>query len=649
MKRTFPVLLSLAALGAVSVTHAEEGRFDAQIFRPSAAPRDLVMIQKSEVIGHKSLTLGLYSDISLDPLAIASVTTGQQIDAVGARFQVTGLVGFGFYDWFDVTLAAPFVAWQTSDNLRSLGSEGPISSNALGDLRFATKIAIPGFNRKDHIREGFGMAVTGNINLPTGNQNAFASDGAVTGGAGYIIDYRFNFGLLVSANAGVWLRPDRQFAGTKVGNMANFGLGAEMYVVQRWGWSVIGGVFGHASLVSFPDSPSQVPAEALLALRFQTDSGVTLTVGGAFGANCGFGAPVFRAFGGIVWTPSSSREQELINRLKRMDSEDPDEDNIMGSADKCPEEAGVAANNGCPEKDEDKDGVNDRDDKCPKVAGGTKKEGCPVAFLKEDEIVILDPVHFATDQDVILEDSKIVLDQVVGVLKNSPDIRELEIEGHTDVRASDAYNFNLSQRRVDSVRAYMLFKGIEPFRISARGYGHSQTIYDDSMCNMKDELLSEDCKFMTSKNRRVVFRIKRFGAPASRSLDGSAPILGPSDSSLPKGESMGSHNPLGDSSTVFPASKGGPVLQSGAGTLPSGSGALPSSSGSSLPSGGSSLPSGGSSLPSSGSALPSGSSILPSAKPAAPKPTAPAPSAPAPAPAPAKPTAPAPAKPPAKR
>lgn len=639
MKRNFTLLFSLATLCAAPVAQAEEGRFDAQVFRPAAGPRDLVTIQKSEVIGHNSLTAGFYSDISLDPLAIASITTGQNIKAVGARLQVTGLLGFGIKDWAEITLAMPFVAWQTSDNLRLLGSEGPVSPNALGDLRFATKIAIPGFNRKDHILEGFGMAATGNINLPTGNQNAFASDGAVTGGLGYIVDYRFKFGLLVTANAGVWLRPDRQFAGTKVGNMANFGLGAEMYVVQRWGWSVLGGVFGHASLVKFPDSPSQVPAEALLALRFQTDAGFTFTVGGAFGANCGFGAPVFRAFGGIVWTPKNSREQALIEKLKKMEEEDPDMDNVIGPADKCPDVKGLADNNGCPRFDKDQDGTTDDKDKCPELAGNAAKEGCPTAYRKDDEIVIMDPVHFATDKDIILDDSKPGLDQVVEVLKNSPDVRELEIQGHTDVRASDAYNFNLSQRRVDNIRMYMIGKGIEPERLVARGYGHTQTIYDDSACNAPDEKLSEDCKFMTSKNRRVVFRITKFGAPASRSLDGSAPILGPGGPSLPKGESLGPANSLGGGDGVFPQPKDkDPILKSGESGLPdsmlpkSDKTGLPSSSSSGLPKSGESvpkpqessgLPSSGSTLQSSGGGTGSSKPAPPPAPPAAPAPTAP--------------------------
>jgi len=344
-----------------------------------------------------------------------------------------------------------------------------------------------------------------------------------------------------------------------------------------------------------------------------------------------------------MWQPTWSQEQEHVRRLKMMDSEDPDMDGILAAVDKCPEEKGTVENNGCPEQDKDKDGTPDRLDKCPDTAGGNAREGCPSAFRKDDEIVILDPVHFATDKDIILPDSTGLLDQVVEVLKNSPDIRELEIEGHTDVRASDAYNFNLSQRRVENIRMYMIGKGIEPDRLTAKGYGHSKPIYDDSACNAPDEKLSEDCKFMTSKNRRVVFRIKRFGAPQSHSLDGGAPILGPSGPSLPKGESMGSSNPLGGGGTVFPQSQSkDPILGPNKGALPDSKSVLPSGS-SGLPKSDTGLPKSGDSvpppssgessgLPSSGGGLQSSGTPAPktttTTKPKSPPPSSPTPSKP---------------------
>jgi outer membrane protein OmpA-like peptidoglycan-associated protein len=599
MKRGVSLLLSLSALCAAGSVRAEEGRFDAQVFRPAAAPRDLVMVQKSEVIGHFSPTIGFYYDVALNPLELVVNDTGRTMDAVAARLQLTGLAGIGFFNLFDVSLAMPFVAWQSSDNLRSIGTEGEIETPAFGDLRLSSKMAIPYLNRKEEVKEGFGMAIAGNVNLPTGNENAFTSDGILTGGVTLITDYRFNFGLILATNLGLWLRPDTQFAGVRIGNMAQFGVAGEMYVVQRWGLSVIGEVYGYPSLTSFPDSPKQVPAEALLGIRWQTKHGITITFGGSFGAACGFGSPAIRFFNGITFQPKNSREQEEINRLQMRDSDDPDHDGLIEAADKCPDMPGSPENFGCPDLDRDADGIMDRDDECPELnAGGMGKKGCPVAFIKGDEIVILDQVHFATDRDIILDESKPILDEIARLLKDRPEIRELEIEGHTDSRAGVLYNINLSQRRVNNVMAELVARGVDPARMTAKGFGQSQLLYDDSKCTMPDEELTPDCRFMTSKNRRVVFKIKRLGAAPPRSLSGAPsdastlpsqqPILPKPGSALPtqgtlpssgvlekkKDGVLGSGSVLPPSSTVDP--QGGAGLKK-EGVLPKSQGVLPKS------------------------------------------------------------------------
>src|SRR5512140_2686876 len=220
MKRGAALLCSLLSLLAASAAEAQEKRFDAMVFRPSAAPRDLVIVQKSEVIGNLSPVVGIFTELALNPLVLISGDTGSKINAVTAGLTVTPMAGIGFFNWFDVTLAVPLVAFQTGDNLRSLGSEGPVSAQGLGDMRLATKIALPYLNRKDEVKSGFGMSLAGNLNLPTGNPKNFTGDGTVTGGPGLIMDYRFGFGLLVAANAGLWLRPGGEFAGVKIGNQA---------------------------------------------------------------------------------------------------------------------------------------------------------------------------------------------------------------------------------------------------------------------------------------------------------------------------------------------------------------------------------------------------------------------------------------------
>ena len=56
---------------------------------------------------------------------------------------------------------------------------------------------------------------------------------------------------------------------------------------------------------------------------------------------------------------------------------DADGDGIADGSDNCPNEAGPAANNGCPWPDSDGDGVLDKDDQCPNEAGTVANNGCP--------------------------------------------------------------------------------------------------------------------------------------------------------------------------------------------------------------------------------------------------------------------------------
>ena len=497
-----------------SALAGNEGRFDAQVARPLAAPRDLVMVPKSEVIGHLSPVLGVFWDVAFDPLALAIGGTSKTLDVIGARLQITPLLGIGFFDWLEVTAAIPLVAWQTSENLRTIGTEGQVRSSSFGDIRLQTKVALPFFNRKEEVKSGFGMAVAGNVNLPTGDPLAFTGDGMISGGAQVIMDYRFNLGLIVATNLGVWIRPEHQFAGIKIGDMAQFGVAAEMYVVQRWGLSVIGEVYGYPSLTKFPDGPDQVPAEVLLGLRWQTQQGITITVGGSFGAACGFGAPAIRLFNSITWQPKSSNEQHEITRLQQGDRIDPDGDGLIEPEDRCPGAAGTPRAHGCPANDRDGDGVVDQEDQCPELASpNVEFKGCPLARVEGETITAALPITFEPNSAELTSSAQRIVTAVRQVLDDTPTIRELLVEVHTDARESDEASYNLSQERAENVAYWMLQEGIAEDRIWAKGHGHTRPAIDDSDCLGPDEELSRVCQMATAINRRVVFRILRWGAP----------------------------------------------------------------------------------------------------------------------------------------
>ena len=99
-------------------------------------------------------------------------------------------------------------------------------------------------------------------------------------------------------------------------------------------------------------------------------------------------------------------------------------------------------------------------------------------------------IHFALDKDFISEPSADILDQVVDVLQQYPNI-VIELQGHTDSRASNAYNQDLAKRRATNARNYLINKGIAPERMTIRSFGERQ---------LRTE---ENSKVNFARNRRV--------------------------------------------------------------------------------------------------------------------------------------------------
>ncbi len=163
---------------------------------------------------------------------------------------------------------------------------------------------------------------------------------------------------------------------------------------------------------------------------------------------------------------------------------DNDQDKVLDGADKCPLVAedidGFEDEDGCPDPDNDGDGILDAQDKCPNAPetmnGIDDEDGCPDTGSKnvqitDDKIVILQKVFFAFDRDVIKRESYDLLDEVARALKDNPWITGVRVDGHTDNVGTDAYNKDLSGRRVASVVRYLVAKGVEPSRLSSKGFG----------------------------------------------------------------------------------------------------------------------------------------------------------------------------------
>jgi len=90
-----------------------------------------------------------------------------------------------------------------------------------------------------------------------------------------------------------------------------------------------------------------------------------------------------------------------------------------------------------------------------------------------------DRVHFALDRAALSPQSEAVLQAVADSLRDAGSVT-IELKGHTDRRASDAYNDALSARRAEAVRDWLVARGVEAGRITVRALGRTQLLTDGS-------------------------------------------------------------------------------------------------------------------------------------------------------------------------
>jgi OmpA-OmpF porin, OOP family len=180
---------------------------------------------------------------------------------------------------------------------------------------------------------------------------------------------------------------------------------------------------------------------------------------------------------------------------------DNDKDGIADKIDACPNDAedkdSFEDDDGCPDLDNDKDGIPDLKDKCP-LEPGVPPDGCPKKYtnvvVTQTKIEIKQTVFFATNKATIKPVSFGLLTEVAQAMKDNPTIN-VDVEGHTDSQGNDKFNLKLSQKRAESVKKFLVGKGVPSTRMRPKGYGENVPIADNRTADGR------------AQNRRVEFVI----------------------------------------------------------------------------------------------------------------------------------------------
>ena len=484
---------ALAATPALAQTTPVK-TFDLEQVALSPGGQHSLLLSTGDTLAKGDLRLLVAAQYQRNPLVFVRNDVRQGA-VIGRRFSGHLGAAYGLSDDIELALQLPVILKQKGDDLSSEGI-APVSGTVLGAPLLQGRFVLA---RQSPTALG-DIGLNLGLSLPIGSSAGLAQDP----GPGLAFNASLGFGhefgslLRLGAEAGAVVRRRERLSSyfpevvDQVGSYFTLGatastLGdglrgevtARALVAATQTWSA-------GEIMAGPALPAAQQPRGVRSGRpgHRPDAGQPVVprlrgpVLPPVPAGAGQGAASARAHAELVCPPAP---QAPVCPPPPPPPPDADKDNIPDPLDACPNQPGDIAHNGCPPPppDEDKDTVPDSEDACPDQAGDVSLKGCPPdadVVLSGSRIRIKDQVQFATAKSEILPGSFPLLDKVASILLKHPELKRLEIGGHTDSRGGRDYNIQLSQDRAEAVRRYLIDKGVEPGRLTAKGYGPDKPI-----------------------------------------------------------------------------------------------------------------------------------------------------------------------------
>ena len=532
------------AVGSATPALAQDPGVAAERFQAAIGPGNLVTVETARVPADFSYSLGLVLDYARQPLRLRHCLPGScsapgatidHLDVVRDLATASILAALTPVSRLQIGLRIPvqYIAGEgVVTDPSSAGYGGPqpggIRGFAMGDPTLEAKVRAIGAVG-DPITVGAALSAS----APLGHATA---PGLYAGYRSPVVDARAILDLdlrrfFAAVNVGAAFKSAAQLGTLDLGSELRFGAGAGFRITPLV--QVLAEGFGSTNFTTASGSNA---AEVDAAVRLlPAGAPLVLTLGGGAGLNSGVGAPAFRLFlGAGVFLEKKTDPNDpdfdkdgipnaedqcpleggdvvrVRGRFYGCPKRDSDGDGVPDHLDACPDLPGVPTDdpktNGCPSNDRDHDGIPNDLDKCPDEPetynGFQDADGCPDsppirAEVRADQIVLINErINFDFGSDKIVGARSFeALDLIAQVMKEHPELKRIEVAGHTDNVGLGAMNLDISKRRARAVVAYMVSKGVEASRLTSNGYGPDMPI------------AKNDTEAGRAANRRVQFNI----------------------------------------------------------------------------------------------------------------------------------------------
>jgi large repetitive protein len=341
-------ILVMAAMPA----SAEVATVNPILYQPAVFQGDLLTLSTARADGKLGFTVSFGAHYTDSPLSFAATDAyGRTFTEETVRNRVMGelLLGFTALDHLQIGVAMPLVLEGQGATYKYSGA-GETSGFQVGELRASVK----GLLYRNSV---YGLALVGEMTVPTADEAAVVGNGL--GGGGRIVNDFYAGPMTITLNTGVYARAEPvKLNSLEIDHEMMLGLGGEVDIYG--GLAVLGEAYVRTPLTDPFGDDNATSMEAIGAVRWAHESGVSMTIGGGGGTPlfAGYGTSKFRVFGDVRYSFTATA--------------DLDSDGVADADDACltlPEDVdGFQDTDGCPDPDNDEDGFLDEVDECPMEA-----------------------------------------------------------------------------------------------------------------------------------------------------------------------------------------------------------------------------------------------------------------------------------------